>query len=95
MPPTPLSRCDAPTRARARLALAAAALLGACGASVDPTRDLSTGEAIVGLSDAIAGLREESAVLQDQLDSLRLVVARQDSALARIAAATGVPLPPR
>jgi hypothetical protein len=80
----------------ARLAaLGATLLLGACGASVDPTQDLSTGEAILGLSDAISGLREESALLQDQLDSLRAAVARQDTAIARVAAATGVPLPPR
>ena len=84
-----------PRRVGATIVLAAAALLAACGASVDPTQDLSTGEAIIGLADAIDGLREESAMLQDQLDSLRLVVARQDSALARIAAATGVPLPAR
>ena len=81
--------------ALAALLAAAAAALGGCGAAIDPTQDLTTGEAIVGLSDAIAGLREESAMLQDQLDSLRLVVARQDTTIARLAAAAGVPLPPR
>ncbi len=90
MPTSPRRR-----RVTAPILLAAAVLLGACGAAVDPTQDLSTGEAIIGLADAIDGLREESAMLQDQVDSLRLVVARQDSALARIAAATGVPLPTR
>lgn len=87
-------------RTAARTALAALLAggtlpLAACGASVDPTQDLTTGEAIVGLSDAIAGLREESAMLQDQLDSLRGIVARQDTTIARLAAAAGVPLPQR
>ena len=66
-----------------------------CGASMDPTENVTTGEAILGLSDAIMGLREEDAMLQAQLDSLRAVVARQDSTIARLAAMTGVPLPPR
>jgi hypothetical protein len=93
LPPAP---GRAATRRRGRAAAAAALVLAAaCGAQVDPTEDLTTGEAILGLSDAIAGMREETAVLQDQLDSLRAVVARQDSTIARLAAVTGVPLPAR
>ena len=76
------------------LAAAVAAAAG-CGVAMDPTENVTTGEAILGLSDAVAGLREEDAMLQAQLDSLRGVVARQDTIIARLAAATGVPLPPR
>jgi hypothetical protein len=76
------------------LALLVVLAAGACG-GLDPTQNVTTGEAIIGLSDAITGLREDNAMLQAQLDSLRGVVARQDSTIARLAAATGVPLPPR
>ena len=88
-----------PSIARRAAARAAVALLAlpiiACGVAMDPTENVTTGEAILGLSDAITGLREEDAMLQAQLDSLRAVVARQDSTIARLAAMTGVPLPPR
>lgn len=85
--------------ARVRIATAAALALtvgaAGCGVAMDPTENVTTGEAILGLSDAVNGLREEDAMLQAQLDSLRAVVARQDSTIARLAAITGVPLPPR
>ncbi|HEX6060345.1 MAG TPA: hypothetical protein VFZ11_15150 [Gemmatimonadaceae bacterium] len=84
-------------RCRRQAAAALALALGAsgCGVAMDPTENVTTGEAILGLSDAVAGLREDDAMLQAQLDSLRGVVARQDSIIARLAAATGVPLPSR
>ena len=78
----------------AAVALLALPIAG-CDVAMDPTENVTTGEAILGLSDAIMGLREEDAMLQAQLDSLRAVVARQDSTIARLAAMTGVPLPPR
>ena len=88
-----------PSTARRNAARAAVTLLAlsisGCGVGMDPTENVTTGEAILGLSDAIMGLREEDAMLQAQLDSLRAVVARQDSTIARLAAMTGVPLPPR
>ncbi len=88
-----------PPTARRGPALVSVALLSlaisGCGVAMDPTENVTTGEAILGLSDAIMGLREEDAMLQAQLDSLRAVVARQDSTIARLAAMTGVPLPPR
>ena len=43
------------------------------------------------IGDAVNALRQDTAVMQDQIDSLRLVVARQDSAIARLSVATGVP----
>ena len=88
-----------PSTARHRATLAAGVLLALSisggGVAMDPTENVTTGEAILGLSDAIMGLREEDAMLQAQLDSLRAVVARQDSTIARLAATTGVPLSPR
>ena len=56
---------------------------------------ISQGELLIELTDAMNALREHDALLQEQVDSLRLVVARQDSLLVRVAAATGVPTPLR
>lgn len=43
----------------------------------------------------MSALRQDYAVLQNQVDSLRGVVARQDTLLAHLAAAANVPLPPK
>ena len=61
----------------------------------DTTATVSTGQALIELSDAVNDVRQETAVLQEQIDSLRLVVARQDSLVTRLALTAGVPLPPR
>ena len=70
--------------------VALVALAGACTAPAPPG-DISTGEMFVEISDALNGIRHENAMLQAQLDSLREVVARQDTLLGRVAAAAGVP----
>ena len=79
----------------ARLAAASlAALLAGCLGM--PSGDsISQGELLIELTDAMNELRAHDALLQEQVDSLRAVVVRQDSLLARVAAATGVPAPPR
>jgi len=84
-------------RRRAAVApLVAASLLLAVGCIGRPGQpgDLSQGELLLELSDTINELRSHDALLQEELDSLRAVVARQDSTIARIAAASGVPLTP-
>ena len=82
---------SAPGRALPLLAaLAAGALATSCGTPAPPG-DVSTGEMFVEISDALNGIRQENAMLQAQLDSLREVVARQDTLLGRVAAAAGVP----
>ena len=86
-PPRPRRWSAAPALA---FSLAALALLGACTAPAPPG-DISTGEMFVEISDALNGIRQENAMLQAQLDSLREVVARQDTLLGRVAAAAGVP----
>ena len=63
---------------------------GACGTPQNPA-DISTGEMFVEISDALSAIRQENAAIQAQLDSLREVVARQDTLLGRVAAAAGVP----
>lgn len=54
--------------------------------------DISQGELMLQLSDALNGIRSENADLQEQVDSLRRVVVRQDSLLVRLAEFTGVSL---
>ena len=68
-------------------------LVLAAGAScnaVSPQQDVSTAQVIVDLTDAVNELRQENAVLQGQLDSLRLEVARQDTLVRQMAGAMGV-----
>lgn len=67
---------------------------GACP-NVSGRGDISVAEALLEIEDALVGLREESAILQAQIDSLREIVARQDTVLRRIGNLTGVPVPPR
>jgi hypothetical protein len=70
------------------VAIAAAIAIAAC--STDPTAGTNTGEAIIALGDELNAVREESSLLQAQIDSLRTVVARQDSVLRVLANLAGV-----
>ena len=69
--------------------LTAAIAAGACSAGSSP--QMNVGEALVELGDALNGVREENAFLQQQLDSLRTVVARQDTVIRKLSVAAGVP----
>lgn len=51
------------------------------------------GETVLQLGDAVSTLQMENALLQEQLDSLRIAVARQDTALRRFANLAGMPMP--
>ena len=83
-------------RAGASGAVRAFALLLVLVASAcaGPSSNVDAGQALMDLGDAVNQLRQDNAVLQSQIDSLRAVVARQDTIIARLANATGVPLPP-
>lgn len=72
------------------LAAVLAAALGAGACTSGPTQQMNVGEALIELGDALNGVREENAMLQQQLDSLRTVVARQDTVIRRLTAASGV-----
>ena len=67
-------------------------LLSSCR---DPRAEANIAEAMVQVGTEMSALRQDYAVLQSQVDSLRGVVARQDTVLARLAAAANVPLPPK
>jgi hypothetical protein len=85
--PFPVSRFPIPV-----LAAALCLLVAACQAP-QPQALEGLGESVLQLGDAVSALQQENAILQDQLDSLRLAVAKQDTALRRFANLAGMPLP--
>ena len=68
------------------LALAA---LAACSGPVT-TGDTTLAETVIDMSDALIAVRDETALLQAQVDSLREQVARQDTLLRRLASMAGL-----
>jgi hypothetical protein len=84
-----------PRRHRRRIASATSAILVATlgGCLRNPSADAATAEALAEIGNQLGAFNQESAELQRQLDSLRSVVARQDSVLRRLANLAGVPAP--
>lgn len=72
-------------------ALLVVALLGT-GCLPPSEQDLQVAQAIVEMGDAMAEVRQALADLQDQIDSLRLVAAKQDTVLRQLANLAGVPV---
>ena len=70
----------------------ALALTLACAACPASRADVAMSEQIIQLGDGLNDLRQENAVLQQQVDSLRLVVAKQDTVVRQLANLAGVPL---
>jgi hypothetical protein len=65
-------------------------LLSSCR---DPRAEANIAEAMVQVDTEMSAIRQDYAVLQNQVDSLRGVVARQDTLLARLATMANVPPP--
>ena len=74
---------------RALCALALVVVSTGCPAT---RADIAISEQIIQLGDGMNTLRQENAEIQQQVDSLRLVVARQDSVIRQLANLAGVPL---
>jgi hypothetical protein len=55
--------------------------------------DVNTAQQLTDIADAMNALRHDNAILQDQIDSLRVVAARQDTIISRLAAHAGIPIP--
>jgi hypothetical protein len=73
------------------LLVVAFATLGSCsGPRI--SGDTTVAETLIDMSDALVALREETALLQAQVDSLREQMARQDTVLRRLASMAGVPI---
>jgi peptidoglycan hydrolase CwlO-like protein len=65
------------------LAVGSAVLVVGCG---NPRAEAATAQALNDAANEISGLRNDVGQLQTQIDSLREIVAKQDSAIARITA---------
>ena len=70
-----------------------AVALAGCGVTDQPP--VNTAELLVETQDVVAGLREELAGFQDQIDSLHVQLAYQDSLIRVLANLQGMPLPPK
>ena len=70
-----------------------AAATSACGLTEQP--NVNTAELLVETQEVVAGLRDELAAFQDQIDSLRMEMNRQDSLLRQMANLQGMPMPPK
>ena len=75
-----------------RLLVVTVVMLGACGVP-RTSGDITLAETLIEMSDALAAVREETALLQAQVDSLREQMARQDTVVRRLASMAGMPLP--
>jgi len=63
-----------------------------CAACPTSRADIAISEQIIQLGDGLNDLRQDNAALQQQVDSLRAVVAKQDSVVRQIANLSGFPL---
>jgi predicted small secreted protein len=73
-----------------------ATVVAACQGSIPSTgADIDTRQAVLDLNQNIVDVREENAMLQAQVDSIRGVVAYQDSVLRQLAVMAGLPMRPQ
>jgi hypothetical protein len=77
---------------RRPLLLPAALLLSACR---DPRAEANIAQAMIDMGTQFSAFQQDLGLLQSQVDSLRMIVARQDTMIVRLAAAANVPIPPR
>jgi hypothetical protein len=77
--------------ARALPALVLPLLLASCFGAQET--DIQQAEALLELGDALNDVRTQIGDMQSQMDSLRLVVAKQDTIIRQLANLAGVPTP--
>jgi hypothetical protein len=77
---------------RAAVLGATLALVAAASACSNPRQAAYLNDQMNQAADAVADIRTSMSILQSSIDSLRLVVAKQDSTIAKIAAVTNVPI---
>jgi len=76
---------------RPRHLLLAAALVGAVACYEDPQQKLDQMQQLIDIGDALNEMGLQLAEVQGTVDSLRMVVARQDTIIYRMANVTGIP----
>lgn len=74
------------------LLLAGAVLLSGCR---DPRAEANIAQAMIDVGTQLSAMQQDYAILQHELDSLRTVVARQDTVIGRLASLAGLPMPGR
>jgi hypothetical protein len=72
--------------------LTAVTMLTSCR---DPRAEANIAQAMTDVGTTINTLQQDQATLQWQVDSLRQVVARQDTIIGRLATLAGLPVSPR
>jgi hypothetical protein len=86
-----------PTARRCRWLVSSVSLsiAGAVSACLrNPAADAATAQALTEVAEQLGALQHDNAALQAQVDSLRMVVARQDTVVRRLANLAGVSVPP-
>ncbi|MBC7790002.1 MAG: hypothetical protein H7Z74_08645 [Anaerolineae bacterium] len=81
------SKC---TRSFSSAALVASLLSVACTGAPSGSNE-AIGATVLEMSEAITSLQQSQAELQEQIDSLRADVARQDTVVRRVANLAGIP----
>jgi hypothetical protein len=61
----------------------------------DPRAEANIAQAMIEVGTTITQMQQEYGMLQTEVDSLREVVARQDTIIGRLASHVGMPLPSR
>jgi hypothetical protein len=61
----------------------------------DPRAEANIAQAMTEVGTTLTLIQQDYGMLQSEVDSLRQVVARQDTIIARLASLAGLPLPPR
>lgn len=74
------------------VALVPLVLVTGCQQLTNPAAQAELQQSMYDLQDMLMDMRDESALLQAQVDSLRFVVARQDSSLRQLANLLGAPI---
>lgn len=75
-----------------RLIVLAAVL--AAASCRNPAADANMAEQMRQVGDELNAARQEASVMHEQIDSLRVTVARQDTLLRQLAGMANVPVPP-
>ena len=75
-----------------KLVFLVALLLTSCR---DPRAEANIAQAMIDVGTQISAMQQDYAALQSEVDSLRTVVARQDTIITRLAGMAGLPLSPR
>lgn len=61
----------------------------------DPRAEANIAQAMTEVGTTLTMVQQDYALLQSQVDSLRQVLARQDTIIARLASMAGLPIPQR